>query len=130
MLFAVTFPLLPSFGIHAIGAGSLAGAVVDALILGRAVAARSSARPFRLMAVPLVLGLPSGARSGWLVTHQLGNDFAAGVVGGTLAALTYAAAAFVFRRETLLETTSLILRSVRAGLGRDGHAAVPAGQPS
>ena len=129
VLFAVTFPLLPSAGIHAIGAGSLAGAIVDALILGRAVAARSSARPFRLMAVPLVLGLPSAAL-GVVVTHQLGNDFVAGVVGGTLAALTYAAAAFVFRRDTLLETTALIMRSVRAGLGRDGHGAVPAGQPS
>ena len=58
-LFAVAFPLLPFFGVSAIGAGSLAGAVVDAVILGRAVGRRSSARPFPLMAVPLVLGIPA-----------------------------------------------------------------------
>ncbi len=61
-LFAVAFPLLPFIGVNAIGAGSLAGAVVDAVLLGRAVSRRSSARPFRLMAVPLLLGVPAGAR--------------------------------------------------------------------
>jgi O-antigen/teichoic acid export membrane protein len=127
-LFAVAFPLLPFIGVSAIGAGSLAGAVVDAVILGRAVARRSSARPFRLMAVPMCLGAPA-AVAGWLVTRQLGDDFAAALVGGSFAAVVYAGAVFLFRRETLLETGSLVLRSVRAGLGRDAAAAIPAGQP-
>jgi O-antigen/teichoic acid export membrane protein len=127
-LFVVAFPLLPFVGVNAIGAGSLAGAVVDAVILGRAVARRSSARPFRLMAVPLFLGAPA-ALAGWLVTRQLGDDFAAALAGGSFAAVAYAGAVFLFRRETLLETGSLVLRSVRAGLGRDRTAAIPAGQP-
>ena len=127
-LFAVAFPLLPVYGVSAIGAGSLAGAVVDAAILGRAVGRRSSARPFRLMAVPLVLGIPA-AGAGWLVTRELGNDFVAGLAGGSLAAVAYVAAVFVFRRATLVETVSLVLRSVRAGVGRDRAAPIPAGQP-
>src|SRR5918996_72308 len=50
-LFAVALPLLPFAGVTAIGAGPLAGAVVDAVVLGRAVGRFSSARPF-----PLLLG--------------------------------------------------------------------------
>jgi hypothetical protein len=79
------------------------------------------------MAVPVCLGAPA-AVAGWLVTRQLGDDFAAAIVGGSFAAVVYAGAVFLFRRETLLETGSLVLRSVRAGLGRDGAAAIPAGQ--
>jgi len=128
-LFAVAFPLLPFIGVNAIGAGSLAGAVVDAVLLGRAVSRRSSARPFRLMAVPLLLGVPAGV-VGSVVTHELGNDFLAGIAGGSVAGLLYLTAVFCFRRATLLETSSLVLRSVRAGLGRDRGAPIPAGQPS
>ena len=102
-LFAVAFPLLPFIGVNAIGAGSLAGAVVDAVLLGRAVSRRSSARPFRLMAVPLLLGVPAGL-VGSVVTHELGNDFLAGVAGGSVAGLLYLTAVFCFRRATLLET--------------------------
>jgi O-antigen/teichoic acid export membrane protein len=125
-LFVVCFPLLPFLGVSAIGAGSLAGALVDAVILGRAVARRSSARPFRLMAVPLLLGIPA-AVVGAFVTHGLGNDFAAALVGGSLAALLYVSAVFLFRRATLVETASLVARSVSAGLTRE-RGAVPAGQ--
>ncbi len=128
-LFAVTFPLLPFYGVSAIGAGSLAGAIVDAVILGRAVGARSSARPFRLMAVPLVLGGPT-AVAGGLVTHELGNDFVAGLAGGALGAALYLAALFVLRRSTLVETARLVRRSVTAALAPDAHVAAPATQPS
>jgi O-antigen/teichoic acid export membrane protein len=128
-LFAVACPLLPFYGVSAIGAGSLAGAVVDALILGRAVSARSSARPFRLMAVPVIFGLPSAAM-GWFVTRALGDDFAAAIAGGFLAASVYVSAVFVFRRETMLETASVVRRSVRAGLGRDRVVSMPAGEPA
>jgi O-antigen/teichoic acid export membrane protein len=124
-LFVVAFPLLPFVGVHAIGAGALAGAFVDAVILGRAIAQRSSAQPFRLMAVPLLLGAPA-AVLGWGVTHRLGNDFPAAMAGGMLASVLYVAALFVCRRETLLETFALVLRSVRTGLGRDRAAAMPA----
>jgi O-antigen/teichoic acid export membrane protein len=125
-VFAVTFPLLPFVGIHAIGAGSLSGAIVDALIIGRAVAARSSAHPFRLMAVPLTLGLPA-AVLGALATRELGDDIVAGMVGGSLAALAYLVAVFLLRRDTFLETGSLLVRSVRAGIGRERPAALAAG---
>jgi O-antigen/teichoic acid export membrane protein len=126
VLFAVAFPLLPFVGIHAIGAGSLSGALVDALILGRAVAARSSARPFRLMAVPLALGLPAAVLGG-LATRELGNGLVAGLAGGSLAALAYLVAVFLLRRETFLETGSLLVKSVRAGMGRERPAALAAG---
>ena len=127
-LFAVTFPLLPFMGVHAIGAGSLAGALVDALIMGRAIAARSSARPFRLMAVPLALGLPA-ATLGALSTRGLGNDLLAGLAGGSLAALAYLVAVFLLRRQTFFETGALVVRSVRAGLGRERPTPLVAGQP-
>jgi hypothetical protein len=104
----------------------LSGAVVDAVILGRAVAARSSARPFRLMAVPLVLGLPAAVLGG-LATRELGNDLVAGLAGGSLAALAYLMTVFLLRRETFLETGSLLVRSMRAGMGRERPAALAAG---
>jgi O-antigen/teichoic acid export membrane protein len=125
-LFLVSLPLLPFLGVSAIGAGSLVGAVVDATILGRAVARRSSARPFRLMAVPLLLGAPA-AVAGALVTRRLGDDLVAALAGGSLAALLYVSAVFLFRRATLLETAALVARSVSVGLARDRDP-VPAGQ--
>lgn len=124
-LFVVAFPLLPFIGVNAIGAGGLAGAFVDAAILGRAVALRSSARPFRLMAVPLLLGGPA-AIVGWGVTHRLGDDFPAAIAGGALASALYVAALFVCRRETLLETSTLVILSLRAGLARERPAALAA----
>jgi O-antigen/teichoic acid export membrane protein len=128
-LFVVAFPLLPFVGVNAIGAGSLAGAVVDAVILGRAVARRSSARPFGFMAVPLVLGAPA-AVAGALLTHELGNNLPAALAGGLLAALLYLGAVFLVRRETLLETASLVARSLRTGLGRDRAAPILAASPA
>jgi O-antigen/teichoic acid export membrane protein len=127
-LFAVAFPLLPFYGVSAIGAGSLAGAVVDAAILGRVVGARSGARPFRLMAVPLVLGVPAAA-AGAVVTRELGSDFVAGAAGGALGAVLYLIALFVLRRSTLVETAWLVRRSVTVALARDARVPAPATQP-
>jgi O-antigen/teichoic acid export membrane protein len=128
-LFAVAFPLLPSAGLNAIGAGSLAGAVVDAVVIGLAVRRFSSARPFRLLAVPIVLAVPA-ALAGAFVTRELGDDLLAGLAGAALAALCYVTAMFVFRRQTLLDTAALLRRSVKAGLGRDRSLTVPSQQPS
>jgi O-antigen/teichoic acid export membrane protein len=128
-VFAVAFPLLPYYGVNAIGAGSLAGAVVDAVILGRAVSARSAARPFRFMAVPVILGVPS-AVLGSFVTHALGNDFVAAIAGGSLGAAVYVCAVFVFRRDTIVETAVVVRRSVRAGLGRDEAIVTSVGEPA
>jgi O-antigen/teichoic acid export membrane protein len=127
-LFAVAFPLLPFAGLNAIGAGSLAGAVVDAVVIGMAVQRLSSARPFRLLAVPIALAVPA-ALAGALVTRELGDDLLAGLAGAALAALSYVVATFVFRRQTLLDTAGLLRRSVRAGLGRDRPLPVPSQQP-
>ena len=127
-LFAVALPLLPFAGISAIGVGSLAGAVVDVVVLGRAVGRLSSARPFRLVVGPVALAAPA-ALLGAVTTRALGTDFVAGIAGGSLAALCYLAAVFLFRRAALLETASLLRRSIRAGLGRERSTVVPAGQP-
>ncbi len=124
-LFAVTLPLLlVGGGVHAIGAGSLTGAVVDAIILGLAVSRLTSARPFRLLVAPLVLAIPAGV-AGALVTRSLGDDFVAGVVGGLVGATGYFLLVAVFRRQTLADTSRLLGRSVRAGLARDTAPPAP-----
>jgi hypothetical protein len=93
-----------------------------------AVQRLSSARPFRLLAVPIALAVPA-ALAGALVTRELGDDLLAGLAGAALAALSYVVATFVFRRQTLLDTAGLLRRSVRAGLGRDRPLPVPSQQP-
>ena len=124
-LFAVAFPLLPFAGIAAIGAGSLAGAVVDALVVGRAVGRLSSARPLPLLVTPFLLASPA-AILGAVVTTALGNDLMAGVAGGLVGSLAYTAGALVFRRDALIDTASLVLRSIREGVARSSAPPAPA----
>jgi O-antigen/teichoic acid export membrane protein len=127
-LFAVCFPLLPVAGMHAIGAGSLAGAIVDVLVIGLAVQRRTATPALRLAAAAVALGVPA-AIAGAVITSRLGDDLAAGLAGAAAGAACYAGAVYVFRRAAFVDTASLLRRSVRAGLGRQPAASV-AGQPS
>jgi O-antigen/teichoic acid export membrane protein len=123
-LFAVAFPLLPYAGVTAIGVGSLTGALVDALVIGRAVGRLSSARPFRLLGTPFLIAVPA-AVGGAAVTSALGNGLVGGVAGGCVGAGGYLVGSFAFRREASLDTVSLALRSIRDGLARGSVPPAP-----
>ena len=112
VLFAVTFSLLPSLGPKAIGIGSLAGAIVDVLIMSRGVATRCSARPLAQLLPVVAIGLVAGA-IGMLVTAEAGSGFAAGVAGAVAAAAADLALLLVFRRRTAADTAGLLVQAVR-----------------
>jgi O-antigen/teichoic acid export membrane protein len=118
VLFAVTFPLLPVVGPQAIGIGSLAGAIVDAAIMARAIQQRSSSRPLEgLIPTVAVAALAGGV--GLAVSAAGGHDLLSGVEGGVAAAVVYVAVLSVVRRAVVLDTLHLIAGAVRSGLSRE-----------
>jgi O-antigen/teichoic acid export membrane protein len=121
VLFAVTFPLLPVAGPSAIGIGSLAGAVVDAVVMGRAVAVHAGAHPFRPLAAPLAAALLAAAL-GTLLTATAGDDLLAACAGGAAAAAVYVAILATVRQRVLLETAGLALATARSAFGREAPA--------
>jgi O-antigen/teichoic acid export membrane protein len=117
-VFAVAFPLLPVIGPEAIGMGSLAGAIVDACMMARAIARRSSARPLRKHLPTLALAAPA-ALTGMAVTAASGTGLVAATAGGLAAAGVYLTLVILFRRAVLIDTAQLIAAAVRSGLTRE-----------
>ncbi len=118
VLFAVTFPLLPVIGTQAIGIGSLAGAIVDAAIMARAIEARSSARPLEGL-IPTVLVAVLAGGVGLAVSAAGGHDVLSGIEGGLAAAGVYLVVLSLVRRAVMLDTLHLIAGAVRSGLSRE-----------
>jgi O-antigen/teichoic acid export membrane protein len=118
VLFAVTFPLLPVVGPQAIGIGSLAGAIVDAAIMARAIQVRSSSRPLDGL-LPTVGVATIAGGVGLLVSAAGGHDVLSGIEGGVAAAVIYVAVLGLVRRAVMLDTLHLIAGAVRTGLSRE-----------
>src|SRR5918992_141425 len=81
VLVAVAFSLLPAVGPAAIGMGSLAGAIVDAAIMARAIRKRSSSRPLDGL-LPTLAVAAIAAPAGLAVSAAAGPGVLAGVEGG------------------------------------------------
>ena len=124
-LFAVAFTLLPFLGPAAIGLGSLSGAIVDALVMDRALRRRTSARPLRRLAPILLVGAVAAA-TGLFVTEAAGPGVLAGLAGATVAALVYVAALAVVRREVVLDAARQIRAATGNAFARDEPTATPA----
>jgi len=118
-LYAVAFPLLPVFGPAAIGMGSLAGAVVDAVVMAHAISARTTARPLRALGPPVAIAAVSGS-IGLAVSAYIGQGLLSAIAGGAAAGIAYLALLAVFQRPALRETGRLLRQAVQAGLSRDG----------
>jgi O-antigen/teichoic acid export membrane protein len=124
VLFAVTFSLLPTVGPAAIGMGSLAGAIVDAAIMARAIHQRSSSRPLDGL-LPTLAVAAVAAPAGLAVSAAAGPGVLAGIVGGLVAALVYGALLVAVRRAVVLDTLRMIRDAIRSGVGRDRALAEP-----
>jgi O-antigen/teichoic acid export membrane protein len=117
-LFAVAFSLLPVLGPEAIGIGSFTGAVVDTLLMARAMHARSTARPLKAMWPTLAAAAPAAA-AGMAVTAAAPAGLVGALAGGLAAAGIYLAILALFRRALLAETMRLVADAVRSGLRRE-----------
>ncbi len=118
VLFAVTFPLLPSVGPAAIGIGSLAGAIVDAGIMARAISSRCSSRPLEGLLPTVAVAVLAGG-VGLAVSAAGGHDALSGIEGGIAAAAVYLFVLTLVRRAVVLDTLHLIRGAVSSGLSRE-----------
>jgi O-antigen/teichoic acid export membrane protein len=118
VLFAVCFSLLPVIGPQAIGIGSLAGAIVDAAIMARAIQQRSSSRPLEGLIPTVIIATVAGA-AGLLVSAAGGHDVLSGIEGGAVAAGLYLVLLGLTRRAVVLDTLHLIGSAVRTGLSKE-----------
>jgi O-antigen/teichoic acid export membrane protein len=125
-LFAVAFSLLPIVGAAAIGMGSLAGAIVDAAIMARAIRQRSSARPLDGLLPTLAVAALAGA-AGFGVSAASGPGVITGVEAALAAAAVYVGVLTVVRRSVVLETLRMIRGAIESGLSRE---AAPASSPT
>jgi O-antigen/teichoic acid export membrane protein len=126
-LYAVAFSLLPIVGPAAIGMGSLAGAIIDAAIMARALSVRTAARPLRSLFPVLVIAVASGL-VGITLSSAAGTGLVAAAVGAIAAGATYVAALAIFRMETMREIARLLREAVSSSLA--GETALPAGTAS
>jgi O-antigen/teichoic acid export membrane protein len=114
--FAVTFPLLPSLGVQAVGVGWLVSSLAEAAVLVWRTRRHISLDVFRHLALPAALGALA-AVVGWAAASHLGPTLVATVVGAIVAALIYGAGMIVLRRALVADAIALGRRSVTS-LGR------------
>jgi O-antigen/teichoic acid export membrane protein len=124
-LYVVAFSLLPVVGPAAIGMGSFAGAVVDALVMGRAISSRTTARPLRTL-LPVLATAAGAGLLGLAASDAVGEGFFSAVVGAGAAAAVYLAALAAFQLSTFRETMRLLGQAVRAGVTRERSLATAA----
>lgn len=134
ILFVIAFPLLPIVGVVALPVGWFAGAVVEAIVLGRATAKLAGARIVRPLAAPIISALMAGTTGAWIAAR--GNPgLVSGLMGGGVAIALYVSALMVLRREQLFEVGRVLADSIRAAMSRRpplsaGSAAQASGDPA
>ena len=106
---AVAVPLLPRFGVAAVGAGLLAGFTVEGLMLARAVRLRCGLRCYRLTAGPTVAVLVAGA-AGYATARTLDASAVDLVLVTLLTTALLAVGLLLTARATVRETVALLRR--------------------
>lgn len=110
---AIAAPLLPRFGVAAVGAGLLEGFTVEGLLLARAVRLRCGLRCYRLTAAPsLAVLLPRAL--GFVTARSLDPSALGLVLVTAVTAGLLAVGLLVTARATLLKPVGL-LRRLSAG---------------
>ena len=117
-LFAVTLPLLPIFGLSAVGLGWLAAGITEGWMLGRGTRRWIDVDLVGPLFPPVAAGIVAGAL-GWSVARFLGSDLASGLGGGVLAVACYLLGLFVLRRKLLYDTARFVQTSVRAAASNE-----------
>lgn len=106
---AVAVPLLPDYGVAAIGAGLLAGFTVEGLLLARAVRLRCGVRCYRITGAPSLAVLLAGAL-GLEVARRVDPSLVSLVLVTALTAVLLAAGLLLTARATLFETVGILRR--------------------
>jgi O-antigen/teichoic acid export membrane protein len=117
VLALVTFPLLPSLGVTAVGLGAMASALAEAAVFVRAVASHSHVSLARPLVAPTIAATASGAAA-WIVTDRLPATLLAVVVGLAAAEFLYVGSLLVSRRRLVLDTTGMLHRMARLTFAR------------
>jgi O-antigen/teichoic acid export membrane protein len=118
--FAVTTPLLPALGAEALGIGWFAGAIVDAVILGRALS-NEGVHVVRQWAPPVIVAL-GAATVGWLVATTV-RPHAVGLAASLVSVeILYLTGMLVVRRAVVVD----LYRMLRGTLMRRSRIEIPA----
>lgn len=114
---AVALPLLPSFGVSALGAGWLASSLVEAVVLGRRVAVRTQAQIIRSL-WPAAAAAVLGGGAGWVLTSSSAPTLASAVEGGLLAEGLYLCSLLLVARRGITTTLGMLAQVTRSSFAR------------
>jgi peptidoglycan biosynthesis protein MviN/MurJ (putative lipid II flippase) len=118
---AVGLPLLHPVGIAALGMGWLASGLVEATVLGRAVARRAGAHLVHAVAIPCAFAAIAAA-VGWWVAETLDRTLVSALAAGVTAWGIYLALASVFWRGPFVDSLRAARRIARASSFRERWA--------
>jgi O-antigen/teichoic acid export membrane protein len=114
---AVAAALLPVAGLAALGVGWLVSGLVDGLVLGRAVSARTGARFVRPLAPPVAVGSLALA-AGWFVTQSGPNTAVSALLGALVAVALFLGVLLLGRRDLVVDTFRFGAGTVTSALRR------------
>jgi O-antigen/teichoic acid export membrane protein len=109
--FAVTVPLIPQFGAEGIAMGLLAGAAVDAAVLGHALS-KLGLQVMSHCGLPVLAALAAGS-VGWIVADAITPAIIALAASLVTVEALYLLVMLAARRAVLLDLYRLLRRSVR-----------------
>jgi O-antigen/teichoic acid export membrane protein len=125
-LIAAAAALLPVIGVAAIGVGWVVGAIAEAAVLAPAVRRLAGAEIITPLFRPLLAACVGGV-VGWSIASSASNYFVGGLVGGSAASVLAAALLGLFARDYATDLLSVVVRSARSALMRDGKEISEAG---
>lgn len=108
---AVAFALLPLLGVRGLGAGYVAGSVVDASMLAALLRRRLGVRVESAMVIPVVAGIFTAVACRGIASH-LPNTLASGLALAAASVTLYGLTMWLFKRESVRITWSLVRRTV------------------
>jgi O-antigen/teichoic acid export membrane protein len=119
----IMLPLLPVFGIVAVGLGYIGSAAVESVLFVYAARKTTSFTVLDRVAVPVVAGAAAIA-CGWLVARWIGPDVAGALASSVVAGAVFLGLLAAVHRSALAEAWRLIERGMRGAMARslDGPA--------
>jgi O-antigen/teichoic acid export membrane protein len=117
VLALVTFPLLPSLGVTAMGLGAMSSSLAEAFVLVRAVGSHSKASIVTPILAPSIAAIGAGAAA-WILTDRMQATAAAVLVGLAVAELLYVGMLLLMRKGLVLDTTGVLTRMIRVTFAR------------
>jgi O-antigen/teichoic acid export membrane protein len=117
---ATSAALLPIVGVTAIGIGWVVGAIAEAAVLAPAVRRAAGADIVTPLLRPLVAASFAGI-VGWSIASSASNDLIGGILGGAVASALATGVLAVLSRDYVADLVSVVARSARSALAKDGE---------